>query len=55
MHNDHAPAPTPLPAAELERLHQQDRLAAGLVAGLMTVIFAIGLVLYGAIAYLSMP
>jgi hypothetical protein len=32
-------------------LHRQDRLAAGMVAGLMGVIFFLGLLLYAGIAW----
>jgi len=50
MH-DHPPASPSLDPIEQERLHRQDRFAAGVVAGLMTVIFLFGLVLYAVIAW----
>lgn len=55
MHTDPAPTAAPFDAEELARLRRQDRLAGGVVAGLMTVIFLIGLVLYAAIAYVCLP
>ncbi len=54
MHTDHTPTASPLSEDELAHLHRQDRKAAGIVAGLMTVIFFICLILYAAIAWVCM-
>ena len=55
MHTDHTPTAQPFSADELARLRRQDRQAGGVVAGLMTIIFLVGLVLYAAIAYVCVP
>jgi len=52
MHHDPEAASPNLDDAELAELHRHDVLAARVVAGLMTVIFLIGLGLYTYIAYL---
>jgi hypothetical protein len=41
----------PIPAADMERLHADDRRAGAIVIAVMTAIFTIGLILYSVIFF----
>jgi hypothetical protein len=48
------PGEGPFPASEQESLHQDDKHAAGAVAGIMVAIFAIAVVMYTIIAFVAL-